>query len=705
MLRYAPVGAQALLMMRTWSYRDWSTALRNHYFSARSAGEPVLFLVDEDHLLEIHPSRSASEAAASLAEVVRGRMDFGHPNGEFHRVERDARRWRHGDSAAPDPLPLLALCVLAASWMGSGTVSTANYREHFCGLLDLPKTTLPPGYGLSVPQLWQYLHEWLEDLHGGSYGRSTIVKSAAQPWIGYALSQTLFLSADVARLADFFESIELAPGEDVDGPELLAYFRAWAPSHGLSKGARYMMDSDDHAPGLERILSGHARRWDGTRVPGSGERRSVIRVVVDPYPRLQVALAAPRGEGLPESPEVLAPDGRRVRMSSTSSHWYDSVPLPVEAGTLRHGASLQGAGFSLILRGGEVHVLRLDPQLGGWGSVPSVLVGERHWVLLADEVWERVRGWLFEHGGSECQEDERLARVLPRWHLVRDVVIERPPATPPPAGMACLSPSIQHRVALKGGLPLQRGGGAYLVGGPPDLWRPMIDEETIPARLVSNGQERDLPGEGLHLRLADLDPPLGHGEHVIQALGALRRSLTLVPSTRLKPPTVDRPEHRLAITTTGQVESHQPPGVGLATPEEVRVSGARVLGGAVAGVPPQPVLINRRARYAVVLGSRPGEREGVPSRPPAPSWMADLGLSDRFADFSPSFEPVWVIETWADAPRRRARAVSGQKPEAAVDDLDAVAAWAEELSEIDRVRARDEELWQQYVAVAEEIGT
>lgn len=85
--------------------------------------------------------------------------------------------------------------------------------------------------------------------------------------------------------------------------------------------------------------------------------------------------------------------------------------------------------------------------------------------------------------------------------------------------------------------------------------------------------------------------------------------------------------------------------------------------------------------------------------------MADLQLSDRFGDFSPSFHPVWVIETWAGAPQRRARAVSRLWPQATVDDREAVEAWAEELLEIDNVRGRDKALWQQYVAVAEEIGT
>lgn len=706
MLRCPFLGAEALLMARTWTYRDWSTALCGHYFSAENVGTPVLFLVDDDHLATIHPSRSPTEAAGNLAAAVRGRIAFGHPDGEFHRIEKEARVWRLGDAAANGPpfLPLLGICVLAASRMGSGVVNPVNYRAHFCGLLDLPTTRLPYGYGTSVPQLWKYLDEWLEVVHGGSRGRSTIIESASQPWIGYALSQTLFLSADVSRLADFFDSIEFAPGEDVEGPEMLAYFRAWAPGRGLSKGAQFMMESADHAVGLERILMGHAARWDGTRVPGSGERRASIRVVVHAPPRTRVTLAAARGEGLPASAEVLTPDGRHASLISGPSGWYESIPLAVDSRMLRRGASLRGDGFSLVLPGAAVYVLRLDPDVGGWGSVPGVLVGQRHWVLLADDVWEQASRWLFDHSGGACREEEHFRGALPGWRLLRDVVIDRPPSRPAPADSSSLAPSMHHRVELEGGLPLDRGTRTYLVGGPPDLWRPELDDQIIPARLISNGQMRDLPGDSLHLRLADLEPSLAHGEHVVEALGALRRSLRLVPSARLKPPMTDRLEHRLATTANGRVESHRPPAGDPAQPGETRVSGALVFGGDAMATRPQPVLVNRRARYAVVLGSRPGEREGVSSLSAAPSWMSDFGLSDRFGDFSPAFDPVWVIETWADPPRYRARAVSGQSPGVALDEREAVEAWAEEFAGAVSVRDRDVLLWQQYVAVAEEIG-
>ena len=61
----------------------------------------------------------------------------------------------------------------------------------------------------------------------GARGRSTIVEDRRLVNIGFAISQTLFRTADQGRLAEFFRWIDLGPGEQIGGAELLAYFRVW----------------------------------------------------------------------------------------------------------------------------------------------------------------------------------------------------------------------------------------------------------------------------------------------------------------------------------------------------------------------------------------------------------------------------------------------------------------------------------------------
>src|SRR5205807_107039 len=117
--------------------------------------------------------------------------------------------------------------------------------------------------------------------------------------IGYPLSQTLFRTADVRRLSDFFRWISLAPSEEMTGDELLAYFRAWAPEKNLSVGARRMLETSEYNATLAAILQAYAAHWDGTRAGRSGARSAPLRVVVDPFPRLNIALVALQPEGFP----------------------------------------------------------------------------------------------------------------------------------------------------------------------------------------------------------------------------------------------------------------------------------------------------------------------------------------------------------------------------------------------------------------------
>src|SRR4051794_39107116 len=118
---------------RSWSYDDWTQALYEHFFGGDAAHLPVLFFIDEPTLAEIHPSRDGNIAAASLSEVVRAGLAYRDSKGYFRAYEDKARRWKiSGGDGRPPMLPLLAICVLAATRMGSGSVSPQNYRHHLC---------------------------------------------------------------------------------------------------------------------------------------------------------------------------------------------------------------------------------------------------------------------------------------------------------------------------------------------------------------------------------------------------------------------------------------------------------------------------------------------------------------------------------------------------------------------------------------------
>ena len=199
---------------RQCRYDDWGSALCGRFFSEEEAGLPILFFIDEVTLADLHPSRDADTAVASLSAVVRRGLAVGNPKGYFCAYEHKARRWKiAGGEGCPPMLPILAICVLAATRMGSGAVSPQNYRHHLCSLLGLPDDEMPDGFRDSMYILWGYLDWWLENKYGGARGRSTIVEDSHYTHIGYPLSQTLFRTADRSRLDEFFRWIGLTPGE------------------------------------------------------------------------------------------------------------------------------------------------------------------------------------------------------------------------------------------------------------------------------------------------------------------------------------------------------------------------------------------------------------------------------------------------------------------------------------------------------------
>src|SRR3954447_22320266 len=120
-----------------WDSNAWCHGLADHFFGEDLAGLPVLFFVDEDVLATIHPSHDAQAATASLAAAVRGELCKPAPRGVFDAIEDRSRKWKvRGADGVPPFLHLLALCVLAASRMGTGGVVATNYRHHLCSLLE-----------------------------------------------------------------------------------------------------------------------------------------------------------------------------------------------------------------------------------------------------------------------------------------------------------------------------------------------------------------------------------------------------------------------------------------------------------------------------------------------------------------------------------------------------------------------------------------
>ncbi len=355
-----------------------------------------------------------------------------------------------GGNGVPPFLHALAVCVLAATRMGTGNVAKHAYYVHLRELLDLEGAGTLEGFDQSFDLMWGWYSWWLDDKLGGERGLSTVVENASMSHIGRPISQTLFRRSDARQLDDFFRWIELGPGEgEVVEDVLVTSFRAWAPARELSLGARRLLQDPQFWPTLGRILAAYARNWDGTRADNEGSRSAALRVVVRlrPLP-VSVSVEALQPAGYPE--RLFGQSGGRA-VTAIADDGVFVVQGGVGAQHLLKGMTLGNESARLTLAGSEVVILRIDEDFGGLGSVASFAPSERHFVLAAPTVVDEVGDQL--GGASSSAITVRPAPAgLPGWTLFSDVVLQGNESFE--GVLASNKPTVRHRFDLRGGLPL-----------------------------------------------------------------------------------------------------------------------------------------------------------------------------------------------------------------------------------------------------------
>jgi hypothetical protein len=663
--------------------------LAAHFFTERSAGLPVLFLVDDEVLGEIY-SGASTDAVASLTDVVCRRLDGpASYYGYFHGVARTGREWRRsGANGDPPFLDLLAVCVLAATRMGTGNYAQNNYYGQLRVLLEINEGGMPRGFDDSLDAIWDIYTWWLDEHLEGARGLSTVITNAPFMHVGRPKSQTLFVGSDIARLDDFFRWIQLVPHEEVDPDYLVLYFRAWAPEQGLSAGARQLMEHEEFWPMLGGILAGYAHHWDGTRSDRVGNRTVELHVVVQLQFPKGVSLRSPQPDGYPEQ---LYGQLGGLSASAVARDMVFAVEQAIDPRYLRGDGALGDAASRLKFGGSDLYVLRLNPDLGGWASVSAFVPGERHCVLAAPAVADNVRQQLMRWS-TEPVNSQRAPGPFAAWTLFSDVVLQGEEALE--GVLAEKRTTLRHRFAFRGGLPLE-ARWSYLSGGAPDVWLPPTTEQSL---WVTLDGERVNTLEDI-VRLADFLPAEETASHIVGYGGVISRHIAMIGSSRLLPPEHDQPAHVIEVDADGLRIAHAVVArVEDAPDAAIEVVGPHVRGAADDWTEP-PLLLRRRADCAWLLGREPTEVLVV-DKPTEPSWMKKRRLHGQLYEARAPFPVQYSVEWWPSG-KRLARQRGNLDPgELTVEGRAGM--WAELLLGAELVDG-DPGAWADYLAAAEAI--
>jgi hypothetical protein len=671
----------------------WATVLADRFFPVVASPRPASLSVDDDVLDEL-AGMGPDEGARSLLREVRPGLRWRDQARLFDDIAQAGYAWS-GSVGPPPFLPLLALCVLAAARMGPDEdVSAANYYRRLQAVLDL-QSSPAQAFRECVPSMFRLLSEWLDRVHRGRRGTSTIPDSPFPAHVGFPISQALFRQSDRRKLVSFFASRGLIPG-DVDAvPLLMPAFVRWAETAGLSKGALRLVRDAGARSRLLQLVTAELASWDRSERDETGRKILTARLLLRVHGGSSWSLLVPRPGGLSATLDVEATTGAAFSLRAAGDDFYAPMLLDASGGPALAEALLPGfllRSKTITIRAGVGRVIPLGETEDVGGHLASrrrVVPGEAHWLLVRDDMKAPALALLVEIAREGWYEAPVEAPA--GWVLLRDVVIDLPPPGEVHPDLAPLVPAVEGRPQLRGGLPVDTGEGrAYLTGGAPDLWLPEWITVGGDISILADGRPDPLlrPAERVPLSVLSLDP----GAHAVE-VGGLRLPFRMVAQNVRDIAEASYSEVGISLAVASTGPARQVEGDWLA--------GATVTaaGWLAEDLYPRPILLRRGALAYVVLGPTPGQVEASPE-PPREQWLERVGVEPTDFEVFPSFPVAWVLTKWVTG--WEAQAASPSPPTAPAGASGSAATWARALL-VPFVYCSDPAAMAGYVVVAAEI--
>jgi hypothetical protein len=504
----------------------WCSALASRFYREEFANRPVYLCVDEESLAEVAREEglpaecSASEvtseiAVSSLARAVRPRVRVSEP---LWAWTQDASAWRRNGHNGPPPfLSLLAITVLAAT--SAGGRGDRGYYRRLNDLIGLPGHAMPRDFDSDIQQLWRCLNEWLADVERGQRGLPTATNAnSAQPNIAWALSQTVLRPADRARLPQWFSSLGLHPGQEVDGDLLVRALRRSGMVGYQSRRLTQVLDDAALSESLAAALASELTSWDGTLRDESGrralqllltyhERRRTFGIAV----RTPPDLARQKIEVERSAPVSLGESGDLQPLSvPVTADLLDGASLSSQLLAEGTGAEVTAQELRLTMTHSDVRVLTPDDGLACWVEVRPAEQHRRHLVVVRSALAQSAVAVMSELAQSPPR---RTSVPCPsgwvgyEYEPVRSGSVDGP--------LAALNPRGGEILALVGGLAVSARSHLYLSAGAPDV---LFDLSNGGTALEVDGLAVARAGAAGRLRLAGRG--LTEGTHEINVGGA-----------------------------------------------------------------------------------------------------------------------------------------------------------------------------------------
>lgn len=490
----------------------------------------MLLFVDEEKLASLVPH--GTDPVQSLRDAI-GDYVVVSPDNQFGPVQRILKAWRKTDQrVAPPILPVLAMCVLAATKMDNSLGQrSSNYYAPLAELLvGKPDEEVAEALRTqdceTLSYFWMVLNKWVEE-QKGRVGFSTIRTVGNNRHIGYPLSQSILKETDKRLLFQFFDEIDLPVNRSVNVNRVMESLEKWVVNRqGFSRRLRLSLERSPDRQALEQLII----KLVSIRVGDENWRDAAISEPLKGT--VTLALDEDWSEWFlllnlnkPGNLSRFFWDSRELRIedSDNAQMKYGYLNEPVNLSSLNRGFSVTNSVSTFNRQPFGALLMEKNHTLQAWVETKTIFPGKVYKVLANEREIKRLRGLLPDV--LKFNKPTSLDDILGSFHVTRDIRIDTPFEANRLSSVLDLRTSISRvkisHAKLEGGLKLSSNKiqHLYFVGGEPDLYfQDLIPAKTYP--VLINGEALDLEVRNGHsLQLRDLKLP--EGKHRVETVNSI----------------------------------------------------------------------------------------------------------------------------------------------------------------------------------------
>ncbi|MCM3195817.1 hypothetical protein [Priestia megaterium] len=391
------------------SYVQWNEVICNHFYNQENSGKIVYLYVNSSVIKSLGREKfgyTEKEAINSFCKCI---FDLSPYESRIFRIGfAQGMNWfKKGMEGIPPFIGLLALCVLAATKMGTNQdegIGGGNYYHPLRELLDSLESSGKPLYFEKTVKLWKILYKW-QKKNNFNFGITPSFPYGTS-FTGYPRSQCLIRDSDRLMLNEFFEWANYNEKSLIDKGVLKNQLSRFLESRGGRLSNLFFMKKQSYQKQLVMQISVELESWKRNKhfhimedtskfnsIPNIKRKNEMFLVL-----KFEGRLSKSIGEVyfLSQFKDDLKYDNFRIDNIELNTPFIRKELSEFDEITLDYHIDIDGYDISLDYRGNGILFLKQGNDIGinGWVNKRIVETNKDYIILYKNAHHDLIKKWL-----------------------------------------------------------------------------------------------------------------------------------------------------------------------------------------------------------------------------------------------------------------------------------------------------------------------